>query len=226
LHHEVLDSAVRHLHLAVIMEPLSPVQHASRRPASEPTALGERAMDDLRFIRRTMERGPAFTAVPGWGGAGMGVTALLAAAIASTRPTPEGWLAVWLAEAGVAVGIGTWAMRRKARHAGLPLLSGAGRKFALSFLPPALAATLLTVALYRAGDFALLPGTWLALYGAAVVTGGAFSVKVVPIMGLCFMAFGGVALLAPPVWGDPLLAAGFGGLHLVFGFHIGRKHGG
>lgn len=183
-------------------------------------------MDDLRFIRRTMERGAAFTAVPGWGGVGMGVTALLAAAIAATRPTPEGWLAIWLAEAGVAVGVGTWAMHRKARRAELPLLSGAGRKFALSFLPPAVAAALLTVALYRAGSFALLPGTWLALYGAAVVTGGAFSVKVVPVMGLCFMALGGLALLAPSAWGNSLLAAGFGGLHIAFGVHIARKHGG
>lgn len=208
------------------MDSVSPTQRASRRPPSEPTALGDRAMDDLRFIRRTMERGAAFTAVPGWGGVGMGMTALPAAAIAASRPTPDGWLAVWLAEAVVAVGIGVWAMRRKARRAELPLFSGAGRKFALSFLPPALAAALLTVALYRAGDVALIPGTWLTLYGAAVVTGGAFSVKVVPVMGLCFMALGGVALVAPPAWGDPLLAAGFGGLHLVFGLHIARKHGG
>ena len=208
------------------MDSISSPQRASRRPSPEPTALGDRAMDDLRFIRRTMERGPAFTAVPGWGGAGMGLTALLAAAIAATRPTAEGWLLVWLAEAGVAAGVGAWAMRRKARRAELPLLSGAGRKFALSFLPPAVAAALLTIALYRAGDFALLPGTWLALYGAAVVTGGAFSVKVVPVMGICFMVLGGLALLAAPAWGDSLLAAGFGGLHLVFGYHIARKHGG
>lgn len=183
-------------------------------------------MDDLRFIRRTMERGPAFTAVPGWGGVGMGVSALVAAALASSRPTAEGWLVVWLAEALVAIGICIWAMRRKARRAELPLLSGTGRKFALSFLPPALAGALLTVALYRADDLGLVPGTWLLLYGAAVVTAGTFSVKVVPVMGLCFMAMGGIALLAAPAWGDPLLAAGFGGLHVVFGLHIARKHGG
>jgi hypothetical protein len=117
-------------------------------------------------------------------------------------------------------------MRRKARDAGLPLLSGAGRKFLLSFLPPALAGVPLTLALYRAGAFALVPGTWLLLYGAAVVTAGTFSVKIVPLMGLCFMALGAVALLAGPAWSDPLLAAGFGGLHVVFGFDIARKHGG
>lgn len=183
-------------------------------------------MDDLRFIRRTMERGAAFTAVPGWGGMGMGITALLAAAIAATRPTPEGWLAVWLAEAGIAVGLGVWAMRRKARRAGLPLLSGAGRKFALSFLPPALAAALLTIGLYRTGALGLIPGSWLLLYGTAVVTGGTFSVRVVPVMGLCFMVLGGIALLTAPSLGNPLLAAGFGGLHIVFGLYIARKHGG
>lgn len=212
------------------MEPSSPVQRAFRGPASEaasqPTALGDRAMDDLRFIRRTMERGRAFTAVPGWGGVGMGFSAVVAAVLASTRATAEGWLAVWLAEAVVAIAIGISAMRRKARRAGLPLLSGAGRKFVLSFLPPALAGVPLTFALYRAGDLALVPGTWLLLYGAAVVTAGTFSVKVVPVMGLCFMAMGGIGLLAAPAWSDPILAAGFGGLHLAFGLHIARNHGG
>lgn len=212
------------------MDSSTPVSRPSRRPdaqrAAEPTALGDRARDDLHFIRRTMERGPAFTAVPGWGGVVMGVSALAAAGIASARSAAEGWLVVWLAEAVVAVAIGIGAMRRKARHAGLPLLSGTGRKFVLSFLPPAVAGVLLTLALYRAGLLGLVPGTWLLLYGAAVITAGTFSVKAVPVMGLCFMALGGIAFLAPPTWGDPLLAVGFGGLHLGFGVHIARNHGG
>lgn len=194
--------------------------------STKPIALGDRAMDDLRFIRRTMERGPAFTAVPGWGGVAMGVSALVAAAVAPGQPTPEGWLLVWLVEAGVAVGIGTWAMRRKARKAGLPMLSGAGRKFFLSFLPPAFAGAVLTGALFREGAFFLIPSVWLLLYGAAVVTAGTFSVRAVPLMGACFMVLGGTALLGGPAWGDPLLAAGFGGLHVVFGLYIARKHGG
>jgi hypothetical protein len=194
--------------------------------SSEPIALGDRAMDNLRFIRRTMERGPAFTAVPGWGGVGMGVSALAAAALASVQVTSAGWLALWLVEAAIAIGIGTWAMLRKARRVESPLHSGAGRKFLLSFLPPALAGIVLTFALVRSGDVFLVPGTWLLLYGAAVVTAGAYSVKIVPVMGLCFMALGGVGLLAAPAWHDPLLAAGFGGLHIVFGVHIARKHGG
>ena len=193
---------------------------------SGPIALGERAVDDLRFIRRTLERGPAFTAVPGWGGVGMGATGLLAAAAGATRPTAEAWLATWLTAAAVAAAIGVWSMHRKARRAGLPLLSGSGRKFVLGFLPPALAGALLTLALYREGATALMPGVWLLLYGVAVAAAGTFSVRVVPLMGSCFMLLGAAALLAPASWGDVLPATGFGVLHLLFGLHIARRHGG
>lgn len=160
----------------------------------------------------------------------MGVSALIAAAVASTRATPAAWMAVWIAEAAVGAGIAAWAIRRKARRVELPLMSGVGRKFLLSFLPAALAGGLLTLALYRSGELSLIPGMWLLLYGVAVVAAGTFSVRTVPVMGACFVALGGIALLASPPWGtlggDLMMAGGFGGLHILFGWHIGRKHGG
>jgi hypothetical protein len=200
------------------------LSQADRSP--EPIALGDRAMEDLRFIRRTMERGAAFTAVPGWGGVGMGLTALVATAVASGQPTAERWLLVWTLEAFLAVTIGAYAIHKKARRAELPVLSGAGRKFLLSFLPPALAGVVLSVALWKAGAEALLPGVWLLLYGAAVITAGTFSVKIVPVMGICFMVLGVFALLATPPAGDLSMAVGFGGLHIFFGATIARRHGG
>jgi hypothetical protein len=154
------------------------------------------------------------------------ILALAAAALAAGRPTPEGWLAVWLAEAVLALGIGGWAVKRKAARADLPVFTGAGRKFFLSFLPPAVAGAAITAALVRGGEFSLVPGIWLLLYGVAVVTGGAFSVKAIPLMGVGFMLLGGLALATAPHGGDLLLAVGFGGLHLLFGLHIARKHGG
>jgi hypothetical protein len=192
----------------------------------QPVALDERARDNLRYIRETMERAGSFTAVPGWGGVAIGLTALGAAAVAARQSAPEAWLLTWLAEALLAAGIAGWAVIWKSRAAGMPLLSGPGRKFALSFSPPLVVGALLTVVLYRAGLATAIPGMWLLLYGTGVVTGGAFSIEIVPLMGLCFMVLGAVALFCPAGWSNGLMAAGFGGLHILFGALIARRYGG
>ena len=189
-------------------------------------SLDRHARENLHFIRDTMERASSFTAVSGWGGVGMGITAFLAAALATQQSAPDAWLAVWLGEAIVASGIAVFSVGWKSRAAKMPLLSGPARKFALGLFPTLLAGALLTLALYRAGNTDALPGLWLLLYGTAVVTGGAFSVKIVPVMGLSFMGFGAVALFSPAAWGNAFMAAGFGGMHMVFGILIARRHGG
>ena len=183
-------------------------------------------MDNLRFIRETMERASSFTAVPGWGGVAIGMTALIAAALAARIPDEHEWMWVWAYELPLALFIGGWTMKRKANVAKLKQLSAPGRKFTLSLTPPLAAGALLSVALARAGAYDVLPGMWLLLYGSGVVTGGAFSVRVVPVMGICFMALGVLALFAPVTWGNLLMAAGFGGLHIIFGTIIARRHGG
>lgn len=189
-------------------------------------ALHAQAMDNLSFIRSTMERATAFTAVPGWGGVAMGATALGATLLASRRVTANEWMTVWLSASALAFAIGGWSMVMKARRAGTSVFSYSGRRFVLSFVPPLAVGGLLTVVLVRAGLYSALPGTWLLLYGTGVVTGGAFSVRVVPIMGMCFMVLGAAALLTPPGWGEWLMAVGFGGLHIVFGLIIARRYGG
>jgi len=200
--------------------------HRVPGPPPDDPALHVRAMDNLRFIRQTMERATAFTAVPGWGGVGMGILALGAAAVAHTRLSPTAWLATWLGVSVAALTLGGWTMAAKARRAGTAVFSYSGRRFVLSYVPPLLVGALLTAALVRAGLYQALPGTWLLLYGTGVATGGAFSVRVVPLMGLCFMALGAVALFGPRAWGNVLMAAGFGGLHIVFGLIIARRYGG
>lgn len=193
---------------------------------SEPLSHGHHAaLDDLRFIRQTMERSSAFTAVPGWGQTLVGITALIAALFAGRQPAVNRWLAVWLAEAALATAIGLTAMQRKSRSAGTALLSGPGRKFALGFLPPLLVGAVMTALLYRLGLTRFLPGVWALLYGAAVMSGGVLSVPIVPVMGACFVTSGALALLLPS-WGNWILAASFGGLHLAFGIAIARRHGG
>jgi hypothetical protein len=197
-----------------------------RSPKHEPIPIDARAADHLRYIRETMESAAEFTAVPGWGGVAMGVTALAAALVAARQSSPRAWLTVWLIEAFVAVAIAAPAAATKAHRANSALLSGPGRKFLLSFAPPIVVGGLLTFALYAAGAMSALPGVWLLLYGTAIVTGGAFSVRVVPVMGFCLMSLGAAALFAPVGLGDAFMAAGFGVLQIGFGIWIARHHGG
>ncbi len=199
--------------------------HLVSPPDDEPPALHERAMDNLRYIRETMERASAFTGISGWGEVAIGVTALIASVLAARQTAFNLWLAVWVGEAVVSLLIAGWSMDRKARRAKQPLLRGAGRKVVFSLSPPILAGILLTAVLYQAGLTSVIPGIWLLLYGTGVVTGGMFSVPVVPIMGICFMAFGAAALFAPSL-SDWLMAVGFGGLHIGFGVVIARRYGG
>jgi hypothetical protein len=196
---------------------------SSRREA---IPIDARAADHLRYIRETMASAAEFTAVPGWGGLAMGITAMVAAYVASRQATPRAWLVVWLVEAFVAVAIAAPAAATKAHRANSRLLSGPGRKFLLSFAPPIVVGALLTYTLYHSGALTALPGVWLLLYGTAIVTGGAFSVRVVPVMGLCLMLLGALALFAPAEWGDGFMAAGFGVVHVGFGWWIARHYGG
>ena len=221
LHHKVLDMAAR----AVYKSPMACTRPV-RSGRSRRVPMQTHAIDDLRFIRETMENAASFTAVPGWGGVAIGITALAAAVVASLRPQLEWWVGVWGLEALCAFAVGASAIFWKARKVETPVLSRPGRKCVLGLFPPMLAAAVLSIVIYRAGIFNLLPGLWLLLYGAGVVTAGAFSVKVVPTMGLCFMFAGILALFCPITWANLIMAAGFGGLHIVFGTIIARRYGG
>jgi hypothetical protein len=187
--------------------------------------LQDHAMENLRYIRQTMERAGSFTAVPGIGGVLMGVTAIVAGRLAAHEASAGRWLAIWTAAALVAMAIGICGAALKSRRFHVAIFSGPGRKFIAGFAPSIVAGAILTAVLFRAGVSGFLPGVWLLLYGAAVVSGGSNSVRVVPVMGGCFMFLGAVALFVPG-FNDPLMMAGFGGLHVVFGTVIAVKYGG
>lgn len=197
-----------------------------RPKPNDPPEMQARAMDNLRFIRETMEAAGTFTAVSGWGQVAIGFTAIVAALVASLFPDRAEWVLVWAGEAGLALCIAVWFMYDKARSASLPLLTGSARKLLFSFTPVFAVGTVVTVAFMRQGMYAVLPGMWMLLYGTAVVAAGAFSVRIVPVMGAAFIAVGGVALFAPAAWSTALMILGFGALHVVFGFLIARRHGG
>ena len=193
---------------------------------NQPVNIGERAIDNLQFIRETMERSTHFTAVPGYGGIFMGATAIAAAVIANFQPAVRDWLIVWLVEAFLAFAIGLFAMWQKSKITKTSLLSAPAKKFAMSFLPPFLCGVLITFGLWRLGHFEMMIPVWILCYGAAVTCGGAFSAKAVPIMGWCFIALGAVAFILPATFGNWMMALSFGALHIVFGIIIARRFGG
>jgi hypothetical protein len=195
-------------------------------PAPDETPIHQQAYQNLRFIRSTLESSTMFTAVPGRGMVAMGAIGLAAAALAARQASPRLWLMTWLGAGALAAGVGLAAMALKARAADSPLLVGSGRRFALAFLPPVLAAIALTVALAQAERHALLPGVWMLLYGVAALAGGTFSVRAIPVMGACFCLAGVTLLFAPATWGDAAMAATFGAIHVIAGVVVWRRHGG
>jgi hypothetical protein len=192
----------------------------------EPPALHEHALSNIRLIREAVERASAFTSIPGWGGLAVGVTALVAAFFAQPYAGSQRGLMIWLAEAAVAGAIGFVTMYIKARRAGMLLTAPAARRFFTAYFAPLGAGAVITYVLSSQGQVEALPSVWLLLYGTSIVSSGAFSIRVVPVMGLCFMAIGVITAFTPPGVDNILLAAGFGGLHILFGAIIARNYGG
>ncbi len=218
---KVLDNAADRRYFSSV----GPLRVGRYRP-TRPLPGQEHAADHLLFIRETMERAGSFTAVSGWGQTAVGILALAGALVAAQQPTAARWLATWVGVAVVSFSVASWAAWRKAAALGIPLFSGPARRFALSFFPPLLAGAWLTLVFYQAGLADRLPAMWLLLYGTAVVAGGALSIRLVPVMGVCFMLGGVLAFVVPAAWGHWLMAGAFGGLHIIFGVLIGVRHGG
>ena len=193
-----------------------------------PQAIHEHALDNLRYIRETMERAGSFTTIPGWGGVAIGATAVIASLFAARFAAADGatWARIWLAESVVAALIALVTMWRKGRRASVDFASKPARRFFVSYFAPITSAALLTLLLIRANLFAALPALWLLMYGASFVSSGAFSIRVIPIMGICFMILGAAAAFVALPIGNVLMGAGFGALHIIFGFIIARSYGG
>ena len=195
-------------------------------PQREPVNLSDRAAENLKFIRETMERSTHFTAVPGYGGMLMGATAIVAAYIALQQANLRDWLVVWLTEASLAFAIGLLAMWQKSKIKKTSLLSAPARKFAFGFAPSLIAGVIITLGLFKFQHFEIMPPVWMILYGASVVTGGAFSVRIVPLMGWMFIALGAAAFALPAAYGNYFMGLSFGVLHIIFGAVIAKRYGG
>ena len=193
---------------------------------TEPAPIRDHALSNLRYIREAMERATSFTSIPGWGGVAVGITAIVAAVLAGREGLSRNWMLIWLAEAVIAALIAGITMTRKAARSDVSFRGAPARRFFISYFAPIVAGAVLTIFLARSDFHAALPATWLLLYGASFVSSGAYSIPVVPVMGVCFMLLGVAACFVPFALANILLGVGFGGLHVVFGWVIARRYGG
>lgn len=192
---------------------------------SSTTSLHKKAEANLQYIRESMERSTSFTAVSGKAYVIAGISALIATWLAEQQISESLWLAVWMIELLGAASVLLFMTAQKAQRQGESLLSTNGKKLLFAFFPAMTVGGILTLAFFLQGQLSWLPGIWLSLYGAAVMTAGAYSVAIIPVMGAAFILLGSVVLLTN-LSSALALGIGMGGLHIVFGFIVWRNCGG
>ena len=144
---------------------------------------------------------------------------------AVAKKNEAAWIKI-LKSPDIQFAIGLLAMWQKSKIANSSLLSTPARKFAFGFAPPLVCGVAITLGLWKYEHYELMAPVWMLLYGAAVVTGGIFSVRIVPVMGWSFIVLGATAFALPAWLGDYFMGLSFGLVHIVFGLIIARRYGG
>jgi hypothetical protein len=188
--------------------------------ADQATRIDSHAASTLRYIRASMDAA-ASVAVPGSTAIAAGSVGLLAALVASLPDVGGHWLIVWLVAAVVAGGIGSVLLLRHAPADALTISGSPIRKFAVSFLPSLAAGAVLTGVHWTNGNLQAVPGTWLILYGCALLAASATTTQPIGSVGGGFFALGAIGLFAPMESQMILLGIGFGVLHILLGYLIG-----
>lgn len=187
--------------------------------------LDSHALATLRYIRATIDAAGRVP-VPGSAGAAVGTIGMLATALTCGGPLQPYWLQVWLTAALIAASIGATLVARRSVRSGFTLLGTPLRKLLLCMLPCLFAGGVLTFAQLSLGSMHAIPGTWLLLYGCALVSVSALTSRTIGVLGGLFTLMGCIAFLLPDYCQVTVLGAGFGGLHMLYGVLVRRvEHG-
>lgn len=173
------------------------------------------AEQTLSVIRTLMERSTRYTNLSGHAGIAAGILALGGSALRLWGNTPflPTWIGVLIAASGAIV----FFTARMARQNGEPFWTRQTRTVVTALLPAFIAALVITMALARVGQVALLPGTWMLLWGVGALAMGFFTPRVISLLGGAFMAAGFVTLFLNPVSDALSMGLTFGAIHLLFG---------
>jgi len=190
-----------------------------------PIPIESRALGTLAFIRTSIESSSSMD-VPGMAAIVMGGIGIIATIVASVPRYAPHWLGIWLIAAPIALILGGAMMAREAAQSGHARYLGPVRKFLLCLCPALVTGAVLTFVLWHAGVTNLIPGSWLLLYGCAVLSASTVTIartmRLIAIMGVLFMVLGVLAFAAPPRMHTLIMGMGFGALHTIFGMLIGQ----
>ena len=190
-------------------------------PKSNTVHLDSHALATLRYIRSSMEGAASFV-VPGSAGIALGAIGIGAAALSLAPALHEYWFQIWLIASITAAAVGSALLLRESSLRGLQLLGTPIRRFALCLLPSLAAGIVLTAVHWSSHNLHAIPGTWLLLYGCALMAASTVTTRTIGALGGLFAGLGLMALLLPDSMQMLMLGAGFGGLHIIFGIIIGR----
>jgi hypothetical protein len=195
----------------------------------------EQAEDQVALIRSMIDRTTRFTGLPGAACLVAGGLALGAAGASwalGADFTPHGrhgrlaaiWGATALVSAAQVVVLSILASRRR----GLPAWTALARRVVVATLPGLYVGAALTEFARRSGLHDALPALWCLAYGASLLGLGLYAGWKANVAGLLFLAAGSLALLGVVPGGNLLMAAAFGGIHLLLGILIlkGPPHAG
>lgn len=195
---------------------------------------GERPFDRreallrLEEIRRHMAKAGEYRHLSGAAAIGNGVLVLAACAVSrwllgvsfSHGDDPVRLAAAWGPVAALGLAVDVWFTVALARGRGESAWSPAARQLVGGLLPGLLAGAILTAFLFDLRHVEALPGAWMVCYGAALMGASLFAPWEVRWAGLSFLAAGALSLLLFRARALEAMAAGFGGIHLLFGLYV------
>jgi len=197
------------------------------------------AAKHLATIRRIMESATRLTVLPGraaiLGGllalAGCGVTywqmgsldlAQINTLAASLR---HRLICVWAAVAVLGIAMDVLMTVLTARKHGQRAWSRLAQMAAYTVGPGIAAGLFLTVALGMQGQWQMVPGVWMMLYGVALWMASVMSVRAPSVLGLVFFAAGALTIFWLSHVALLMVGLTFGVAHIVYGIYLLARFG-
>lgn len=201
------------------------------------------SLEEIRDIRRIMERSSRFISLSGLSGVAAGICALAGTLVARSVlnnyygeynsrgfTTNDDFALLKIKLLGVAVVVFvmafisayylTW---RKAQKQGLPVWDHTSKRLAWNMFLPLLAGGAFILGMLRYDVWLFVAPASLVFYGLGLVNASKYTLNDIRYLGYCEIILGTINMLYPG-YGLWFWAAGFGVLHIIYGIIMWNKY--